>query len=388
MAGITPCLHRSASYSFTEHSVELDANKEGDSTTATDSTVESESASNRGNGHEATTDPTQLGQEERREIPRNKQYGSGDNPVFNRAIGQPSAANTEPAELLYCVEGASLAGQESAQEQFAGDVGCSDYLSGYGRGHAITTRQNYLPWKEPPRETSSTGSKIKPCPEKISFYCLTQGCIQRGSANLQLHRGRNETISRWKFGSEIKYSIDYDSFLSKGRTMDDADYALKSLQVALEVWNCHNIGVTFKFVEPDTSPIAFQLGFEHEPLHIPFDVRSSVLASSFFPVHQPWDRKLHVFAASFSTSLRPHMTRIFLHESAHILGGRHENADTAEQDDPSVQLGKPNEQSVLVTNCHPSDISLHWKDIKWFSNFMRFPEGHRIDNFPICSISP
>ncbi|KAF2972771.1 hypothetical protein GQX73_g779 [Xylaria multiplex] len=252
----------------------------------------------------------------------------------------------------------SLVELSGTQEQFTGDFGCLDDISGNGRGHAITIRQNYAPWKEPAGETSNVGSEGNPCLEKINFSCLTQGCIKQGSTHLRLHRGNNETIGRWKFGSEIKYSIDYDSFLTKGRTKDDADYALKSLQVALEEWNRHNIGVMFKFVEPDTSPIVFQLEFEHEPLHIPFDIRSSVLASSFFPAHQAWDRKLYVFAASFDNSLRPHMTKIFLHESAHILGGRHENADTAEKDDPSVQLGTPNKQSVLVTNLLERDATV------------------------------
>jgi hypothetical protein len=143
-------------------------------------------------------------------------------------------------------------------------------------------------------------------------------------------------------------------------------------------------------VESGTSPVVFELKCFTEPLGGPFHIRRRVFAQSFFPIERVEDRpcELYVFNAAFSTAVRPHMMRIFLHEAAHILGGRHENAATAERNEPSVQLGPRNHLSVLATDRHPSTISLHSLDIEWFREFMILPEGYKIDGFPICDIAP
>lgn len=85
------------------------------------------------------------------------------------------------------------------------------------------------------------------------------------------------------------------------------------------------------------------------------------------------------------------MTNIFLHEAAHILGGRHENAATIEHFDLSVELGSPNPLSIL--DPFPSlkavaQMQLHPKDIQRFHEFMTFPEGHNLSGFPIHDVIP
>ncbi|RWA04527.1 hypothetical protein EKO27_g10579 [Xylaria grammica] len=348
------------------------------------------SVSSRGDEPGPSTDPTELeqpGQEERRTPFGDKDSCDDDNPPFSHTVDSLSAAKTEPGELLYCVGGASLAEEESPRTPFAGHVGHSDGAPGSDHGHGITIRQNYAPWTEPLGEQSSGDSKINPL-EDVKFYCLTQGCTGRGSTHLRLHIDGNRTISRWRLGSEIRYTVDYNSFLAKGRSRADADHALRSLQDALAVWSAFDIGIRFIFIEPNTGPVTFELRYDREPLYGPANLRSYVLAASFFPVHKVSDLELCVYDISFDPSLRPHMTKTFLHEVAHILGGRHEDAAEAEQDEPSVQLGLPNKDSVLVTDRHPSAIWLHWKDIRWFQEFMAFPEGHVVGGFPISSITP
>ncbi|GAW23351.1 hypothetical protein ANO14919_129080 [Xylariales sp. No.14919] len=371
----TPPLALSASPSFVDGS---------------NNTTLSGSISSLGDEPGPSTDPTELeqpGQEEKQTTFRDKDPCDGVNSVFNHAVDSLSAAKTEPGELLYCVGGGSLAEEGSRQGLLAGYVSHSDGAPGSDNGHCITIRQNYASWTEPLEEQSSGDSKINPL-EDVKFYCLTQGSTGRGSTHLRLHINGNRTISRWRLGSEIKYTIDYDSFLAKGRSKADADHALRSLQDALAVWSAFEIGVRFKFIEPNTGPITFELRYDREPLYGPANLRSSVLAASFFPVHKVSNLELCVYDISFDPSLRPHMTKTFLHEVAHILGGRHEDAAEAEQDEPSVQLGLPNKDSVLVTDRHPSAIRLHWKDIRWFQEFMAFPEGHVVGGFPVSSITP
>ncbi|KAJ2994666.1 hypothetical protein NUW58_g1494 [Xylaria curta] len=360
---------------------------------------DSDSSSSESEELEHTTDPTELeplsserSQEWTEDITRENENKKYDKVGLNHTITTPNTETSEPGELLFCVGGASVATQEDVQEPFAGNVGQSDDFSSSGHTPAITIRQNYAPWDEPPREGSRISRMANPALEQTGYHCLTQGYAGRGSSHLRLHRGRSKVVGRWALGSEIKYSIDYKSFLSKGRSRDDADYALRSLQTALEVWNCHDVGIKFQYVEPKTSPIVFHLKYRREPWNAPHDVRHSSLAMSFFPVDtEATDRhpcSLYVFSAAFDISLRPHMMRAFLHKGAHILGGRHEDAATAERDDPSVQIGGPNNLSVLVTNRDPSAISLHWQDIKWFHEFMRLPEGHKLNGYPICDITP
>lgn len=362
-----------------------------------DNTRGSESVSSQSDELAETTDPTELealpselAQEEGRSMIQDTEDGGDNDPVFDHGLNLPGAANSEPGEILYCVGGASLTAHENAPGPFVSNVGRSDNVSGSEHEHGISIRQNYAPWEEPPRKRPSVSDKVNIQVEKTKFHCLTQGYAGGSSSHLRIHLGRKKTISRWRLGSKIKYSIDYDSFLSGGRSRDDADYALKCLQTALEVWNCHDIGVHFEFVEPHTSPIVFQLTYMSEPWWVSYDHRDGVQAMSFFPIeaaqgHIP--REIYIFSNAFDALFRPHMTRTFLHEVAHILGGRHENAATVERDDPSVQLGSPNNLSVLVGDRDPSLISLHWQDIRWFHNFMRYPEGHKIDGFPIHDIA-
>ncbi|KAI1120724.1 hypothetical protein F5Y10DRAFT_257811 [Nemania abortiva] len=232
-------------------------------------------------------------------------------------------------------------------------------------------------------------NNIRPTPEEIQFHCLTQGSIGRGTCDLYLHQGHNRFIGRWKFDSVIPYSIDYKSFSTKGRSKRDANYALKSLQTALGVWNSFNIGVQFKFVKPNASPIVFKLKYKHEPEDGDTDLK--VFAESFFPARAMLRRrpcKLYIFGVSFERSFRRYMMRTFLHEAAHILGGRHENPAPADRGYPFVLLDSQNDMSVLVTHRHPRTISMHWQDIKSFSDFMSLPEGHKINGVPIRDIVP
>ncbi|KAI1162170.1 hypothetical protein F5B18DRAFT_409172 [Nemania serpens] len=317
--------------------------------------------------------------------------GDEDRAVINNGPHPPSTVESGSDEIPYGVGGVShttpgnTPGQCTSDVNHMSDPPCPD------RGHSITISQNYAPWDEITRNHSNVGNETETTTEKIKYHCLTQGCVGRDSRLLRIHRGHIKHIGRWRFGSTIKFSIDYNSFVSNGRTKEDADYALRLFQTATEVWNCHNIGVDFKFEETNTSPVVFQLKYTPEPWGVQPHDRDGIQAMSFFPVdcvNRRLPLEVYVFRAAFNSLVRPAMTRTFLHEVAHILGGRHEDAATMERDEPSVQLGFPNNLSVLTNDRSPSSISLHWKDVKWFSDFMRFPPGHRIDGYSIVDIVP
>ncbi|KAI0443030.1 hypothetical protein F4803DRAFT_550600 [Xylaria telfairii] len=368
-------------YSSVHCAARLDSNK-GESVPVTvDDTLGSESVSSQSDELAETTDPTELepfpgelAQEEERDMIQDKEDGGDNDPIFDHGLNLPCATNSEPGEILYCVGGASLTAHENAPRPFVSNGGRPGNVSGSEHEHGISIRQNYAPWEGPPSNRLSVIDKVNIQVEETKFHCLTQGYAGGTSSHLRIHLGRNKAISRWHPGSKIKYSIDYDSFLSGARSRDDADYALKCLQNALEVWNCLDVDIHFEF-----------------PWWVSYDHRDGVQAMSFFPIEAAQSsipREVYIFSAAFDTELRLYMTNTFLHEVAHILGGRHEDPKGKERNDPSVQLGRPNALSVLVSGRHPRDISVHWQDIRWFHHFMRYREGHKINGLPIRNIAP
>ncbi|KAI1121513.1 hypothetical protein F5Y10DRAFT_256210 [Nemania abortiva] len=295
--------------------------------------------------------------------------------VSMSSINPLDKANSEPCRLLCGVgvrDPVPLAAQGNVQRRLTGN-------NGFLEGSLDSSDECVIDSRE----------ELGLASEETRFCCITEGRIQ-GSSDLSLHRGSNSHICRWKPGSLIKYSIDYDSFVAQGSNKKNADYALRSLKKALGKWNMLKIGVEFEYVDPGTSSIAFELKYFKWPQHAPFNILESTLATSFFPVDiedSTCPLPLYIFSTAFKGSYRPFMTRVFLHEGAHILGGRHENAATAEKNDASVQLGNPNDQSVLVTGRHPKHISLHRLDAQWFSHLMALPAGSNVDGFPIRDVT-
>ncbi|KAI0546334.1 hypothetical protein F4679DRAFT_558090 [Xylaria curta] len=376
--GISANIRPMSSPPSTQYGAELESSERGGFTVAADSAVESGSLSSQG---DETTNPTDLelasdksAQSDEQEGLRDEEYSGDDHRVVNYILGPLSAARLEPGELL-CGIGASLAAQERIRGPFTGNISHPNGFLVLDHEHGNGVFQDTMPAKELPCVNSNINNELESILEGTKFCCITQRCT--GLCDLYLHRGRDEFVARWPFGSEIKYSIDYNSF----GTRNDANYALNQLQFAIGTWNSHNIGVQFNFVEPNEpiesnqSPIIFRLKYKRA-----MSRDKMIFAKSFFPIDVERRRpcKLYIFGVSFDGQYRGDMWRTFLHEIAHILGGRHENAPERERDSPFVLLGSRNDQSVLVGDREPSTINLHPEDIEWFKNFMGYPEGSSI----------
>ncbi|KAI1746211.1 hypothetical protein F4680DRAFT_13383 [Xylaria scruposa] len=366
-----------------QNAAELESNGRGSFTIAAKSTVEPGSLLGQ---DDETTNPTEFelvsdkpaqndGQEELQD-----EEHSDDNNSVDDTLGPLSVARLKLDELL-CGVGASFAAQENTQGPFTGNVSHPNGFLGPDHEHENGVYQDSAS-KELPCVKSNMSNELEPAPREAKLSCITQGCTAPDICDLYLHRGQDEFIARWPLGSEIKYGIDYDSF----NTMDDANYALNQFQTAATVWNSYNIGVQFVYVEPidlNQSQINFKLEYSRETA----SPNTTVFARSFFPIdaerHRPC--KLYIFRASFDRQYRNAMWRTFLHEIAHILGGRHEDAPKLEGNSPCYLLGSPNDQSVLVGGREPNTINLQPEDIEWFMYFMRYPEstihdpdGHKI----------
>ncbi|KAI0869854.1 hypothetical protein GGS24DRAFT_477518 [Hypoxylon argillaceum] len=193
----------------------------------------------------------------------------------------------------------------------------------------------------------------------------------------------NWIIARWCEGAVITFSIDYDSFWCEGWSTQEADLALFHLCQAADQYNLLRLGVTFKYVPPGSGPVVFQLRFHRFTPLIP-----GALAHSFSPITAVESKDslpLYVFGAAFKAGS---MAMTFMHELAHILGGRHPSAGVNEPSNPSVELGPTDNVSILATRCHPGTLFLHQNDIESLKMFYGLPEGSYIEGHPVYEVVP
>lgn len=180
-----------------------------------------------------------------------------------------------------------------------------------------------------PPPDSDSAQKFKRVP-----YCMTQKPTPRafnaGPAGLCI--ALNDICPRWVPGSVITWAAWRSGFDSQ----EDADYAANSLEIAAQIWNSANVGVTFEWV-PLAKDATFVLCHGGK--------NPGTYAEAFFPNDLPLNY-LFVFSLSF-TELKEHLWRVFLHELGHVLGLRHEFAITDEQKWKAVEFGPRNELSVM-----------------------------------------
>ncbi|KAJ8128088.1 hypothetical protein O1611_g5549 [Lasiodiplodia mahajangana] len=293
-------------------------------------------------------------QEEGQAIARDEGYDDNSNITFNETTSLLNSAKPEPSDLLHSIR-SELTSQENRKGLFHSNA---------------SYHQNYAHFEE-----------------LLDYHCFTQARIEAGSSDLYLHTGNDKLIYRWKRGSTILYSVDYKSFKRSDGAID-ADYALECLETALGKWNAYEIGVKFNFVPPETDGITFNLSYK--PMSSYADTNLRVFARAFFPADaymRTTPRKLYIFGVSFDAEYRQDIMRIFLHEAAHILGGRHSNAATAETSEPCVLLGATNDTSVLDSG-RPGAISLYPHDVDSFRQFMNLPNGTSLGGCRIHDIVP
>lgn len=200
----------------------------------------------------------------------------------------------------------------------------------------------------------------------VSYNCVTQlNPPQFSPAAIMV--GLFETIPRWKLGSVINFATYSEGYPSPG----DAIYAAKSLIAAAEIWNGHNVGVTFKWV-PAIDDAAFVLAYGGP--------QGGTLARAFFPSNAQLET-LYVYEYAFNKTPQPAtkrgtfnnydiLTKVFLHELGHVLGLRHEFAmkpgPSGRVEGGAILIGTANEDSIMSYQFPPEIQDSDIKDTRAF----------------------
>jgi hypothetical protein len=115
-----------------------------------------------------------------------------------------------------------------------------------------------------------------------------------------------------------------------------AEFAQRALFDAAEDWSSRDTGIQFRLVDQGECAV-FALKYYRAP--------KDILAEAFFPDSK--DRILYIFKSAFQRENRSYMSNVFRHEIGHILGLRHEDAHTKEQEVPSAELAPENNLSIM-----------------------------------------
>ncbi|KAI0111017.1 hypothetical protein F4776DRAFT_357746 [Hypoxylon sp. NC0597] len=207
------------------------------------------------------------------------------------------------------------------------------------------------------------------------YRCKTQA----ESINcIYLHVSSEETIYRWEPESVITFNINRSSFTNDTY----ATLAAACLESAAEKWNVGNLGVRFERVT-DHTPDGFQLVYSAFHLRDPHR-----LADSFFPGDSWHQQHLCVYDLAFNKVKGNYdwLINIFCHELGHILGLRHEFAGTEELDEPSVQLGKNNDSSIMNYFEDLSEMRIQESDYAEVRDFYRSRGDY--DRFKVVDVVP
>ncbi|KAI2610469.1 hypothetical protein GGR54DRAFT_377596 [Hypoxylon sp. NC1633] len=208
------------------------------------------------------------------------------------------------------------------------------------------------------------------------YHCETE----RDSINsIYLHTHPPKLIYRWTTKSVITFNVNCGSFHS----LNDATYAAAKLDEAANEWNKGIHDVCFKKVAND-EPSVFQLTYGDG-----YGYERSRLADAFFPGDPQKQQLLYVYPPSFDKERDNYgwIANIFCHELGHILGLRHEFAQSSpkEQKHPSKQLGENNSMSVMNYFDHPSKMRIQESDYRAVNQFYR---SEKVDDYTIVPLAP
>jgi hypothetical protein len=220
---------------------------------------------------------------------------------------------------------------------------------------------------------------VKPTEETAAvFKCLTQPREHTATKDMshedrfRIFVGFNNECPRYTPGSVIKYISYFQGWPGgQGQMISDTTWA------AASVWNSQNLGVTFQWTT--------------NPAEATFEVvyggaNPGFVAMAFFPNGQKGN-KLYVYEASFTPQGLNRMQNSLEHELGHIMGLRHEFADT--ETPAAVLVGPRNDLSIMS---YAANRSIQSTDIKWTRYFYALRNGTTISDgqhsFPVHDYSP
>ena len=219
-----------------------------------------------------------------------------------------------------------------------------------------------------------------------NYNCFTQGSSEpvwwsapqaaNDSNPNSISVGLGTIIPRWEvsqIGTALRYFVQADTFPS---TQDAQDVAM-TFQQAADEWNSLSLGFTFT---PASTNFHFKIVYEVNDASDADE--AGRYAQAFFP-HQ-CNRDVLVTDYALSTSSRPILQNIFLHEMGHILGLRHEFA-VAEEGYGAVRFMDNNPESVMAYNARPT---MQDTDIAGVKAFYKKSNGDQSLGSPIVDFRP
>ena len=220
---------------------------------------------------------------------------------------------------------------------------------------------------------------VQPTEETAPVHeCLTQPAEHTATKKMshadrhQIFVGFNGECPRYSPGSIIKYVSYFAGWPGgQGQLISDTMWA------AASAWNAQNIGVRFQWTtNPAEATFEVIYGGEHP----------TAAARAFFPKNRGGNQVI-VYAASFTPAGLARMQNSFQHELGHIMGLRHEFADT--ETPPAVLLGVRNRLSIMS---YEFARLIQATDVQWARVFYTRPNGSSItdatQSLPIRDYAP
>jgi hypothetical protein len=222
-------------------------------------------------------------------------------------------------------------------------------------------------------DQETTPVAVKPINGTIAEYkCETQSDGDEETINV----GLPDQVPRFKPGSVIKY-ISYHAGWPGGQGQLISD----TMWAAATDWNSKDVGVKFQWTL-NAAEAAFEVIYGGS--------RPGFAALAFFP-NKPRPRQVLVYEASFTVAGLARMRNSFQHELGHIMGLRHEHANTTVEPTPAILIGVKNPLSIMS---YEAGRSIQASDIRWLkyfytlSNGTVLPSENQTFSWPIRDYSP
>ncbi|GAB1317071.1 hypothetical protein MFIFM68171_07281 [Madurella fahalii] len=241
------------------------------------------------------------------------------------------------------------------------------------------------------RADDPTGDETK----TLGFRCLTERAAEtdhtlsaRGG-----HRHRQSgqcLLPRWKSGSVVSFTIDKESFPDDSK----AHIVGRALDTAVDDWNNRHIGIRFKRAA-DGEHAVFTVTYEDN--NEPWTPHQGTVtyAIAFFP--NSGRRVLRIFNTALDarshdvsdTESREFLANVMRHELGHVLGLRHENAESKEKYDPSVELTPLNKASIMATGFTSGDrVEIQESDVIALKMLYKLKAGSTFRGFKVKVVDP
>ncbi|RYO61543.1 hypothetical protein AA0113_g6901 [Alternaria arborescens] len=203
----------------------------------------------------------------------------------------------------------------------------------------------------------ATPVPITPTDETATGYkCVTQSGDDVEAINV----GLPDQVPRFKPGSVIKYISYYSGWPGgQGQLISDTMWA------SATDWNSRNPGVKFQWTLV-RAEAAFEVVYG--------GANPGFVAEAFFPnkPRGPQPRQLLVYDGTFTPSGLARMRNSFQHELGHVMGLRHEHANTSDEPTPAILIGVKNPLSIMG---YLFQRSIQATDIEWLRYFYTLANG-------------